>query len=318
MLLVKLCICISVLFSQLYPLSVDEQLSLGNIQLAKIDSGRIAQQQARWAEYFAQQKSKRKMMWGGVALAAVGALGVIAYAWHKSDEQPAQGNKPAMSNEEFNAARWKAYRDERCLPNGLAEIPSWLAKNTKEAFFGALAFGIGSFFVSKMNSSWEAAKNKFNAMMGFDEPELFVTQAEKVFSDTTRLYSSFDLFVHEAVKLRMDDDLHQKLRLSMARNVIINNLDFVYSIEVCVAFIVQALIQADDIADHHRVEMEQTLEGLCQLINTMIERAELVMQDLCVKNDSSASASLGSVLKGVYGEFKHVVQIAGIVLYGEN
>jgi hypothetical protein len=178
--------------------------------------------------------------------------------------------------------------------------------------------GIGSFFGSIMNSSWAAVKSRFSEMLGSDGSEQFTACAQILFRDTARLYHSFDLFVRAAPKLCLDDELHQKLRLSMARTMIMDNLAFVGSVETCIAFIAQSFLQAADMPDEQCQEIEQSLYSLCQLTNAMIERVELVVQDLCVKNDASRARSLDNILQGLYSEFEHFVQTAGMGLYGEN
>lgn len=321
-LLAKILLCSLVLSSQVQAQSIDHYLNNGNVQLLKIDDARIGLKQEVWAERFARQQSRRIMTWIGAGTVTIGGLALLAYAWNRSkDDQHLQQVGPPMSNEDFNALKaraWKEEIDARRCPKTFAEHGAWFAKNTEQAVYGAIALGLVSFFVNMMNSSWKIMTNKLSEMMGSGGSEQFIIQAETLFRNTIRLYNSFDLFAKAAPTLRIDDDLHQKLRLSMARSVIIDNLAFVDSVEDCAACIAQLLVQVDDMSDQYRREIETSSHALCQLTNAMIERLELIMQDLCIKNDYSHVGSLQSVIQVLCGEFEHLVQIAGTVFYGED
>lgn len=305
-------------FSPLQAQSIDEYLNGGNVQLLRIDTGRIIKKQEVWAEKFAQQQFRRNAVYFGLGTACVAATGLVIYSLTKKSEKP---TFEALTKDELKTYKMQLlteHLEQKRVPRTFQEHQTWFAQNVQNALYGAIIIGLGSLFSGIVDSSWNRIKNKFNLILGSSGMDFFSERTDILFKHALRLYDSLDQFVHTTHKMSLEDEFQKKLCLGIARSLIIDHLAFVDSIEEYAAFVMQLLAQSDEISDHQRSEMQQTLILLCDLTNQMIERFELGVRAICIEGDHVKTKSLEIVMHTLSNEFDHFSQIVGILLYGDD
>jgi hypothetical protein len=289
--------------------------------LVRIDDQRIAKRQAHWHYVFEKKQLKKDIAYGIVG-AAMGVVMVsLISSWYKNRIGPKKISILDDQNYSQSAKdRYEAKINEEALREwlyrqSLSGRVNWIAGKALEAVIYSCITALCTRYVTKSGTFLEKI---FNTFLSFDCKDPFVPLASKLLRDTTLWHNSLVSFIKESSDVKGDDDLTKKLRIQMARDVLVDHTAFVYALEDCIAYMQEFLVDNESLTSDAAEQLHNHFYELSMLANDIIAREEAVVADLSVGNKSQASQSLLHTIQGLYNEFDRAIKTMGAILYGND
>lgn len=296
-----------------------------SIVFGRIDHQRIGQQQQAWSDVFQKNQLKKNVALGVFGISVAALAGALFYLWYTSTQN---SSADTFVNDDASDKMWRLKKDsldaqifhdylekrkQRSTINGAF---SWIAGKAVKAVIYAC---ISMLCMKLLSTSWSWVTNSFDDLVDCGSNNSFKHVIRKLLRDTSFSLKSLVVFAKESATMSQDDALHEKLRMQMARNVVVDHKSFVRSFEDYMAFIGALLDYFQDcLSTEQKEEVKQSMAALCELTDDAIKQEEKVVTELCSGADPSCLSSVLRTMQGLYNEFDRMAHVAEVLFYGDD